>query len=341
MSRENLAECKPVSFAHLEIKERADLQHVLRDHIEVLDSDLRVIAEEYGNWEDSRRRIDLLALDKQQRLVVIELKRTETGGHMDLQALRYAAMASAMTFEQVIDAHEAYLAKRGLPDAGEAAERIREFLELPPDEDAEISSDVRILLVSGDFSREITTTVLWLNGFERMDIRCVQLVAYEIAGKNYLDIEQVIPLPQTVDYQIQIGKKAQQQKRVREGGADWTRYQIVIDGEPGPPLRKRQAMLTMIRTLHQKGVGLDAISKHLPPSRLRVIPARLEDSTAIEEALRAQGVNEPERYFLDAPFTQDGKTYVLSKMWGRGTVPVLSTLRDAFAETGVSFQAEE
>ena len=38
---------------------------------------------------------------------------------------------------------------------------------------------------------------------------------------------------------------------------------------------------------------------------------------------------------------QDGKTYVLSKMWGRGTVPALSTLRDAFAEAGVSFQAEE
>jgi hypothetical protein len=213
MTRENLTECTPVTFAHLEIKERADLQHVLRDHIEVLDSDLRVIAEEYGNWEDSRRRIDLLALDKQQRLVVIELKRTDTGGHMDLQALRYAAMVSAMTFEQVVDAHEAYLAKRALPDAGEAAERIREFLELPPDEDAEISSDVRILLVSGDFSREVTTTVLWLNGFDGMDIRCVRLVAYEIAGKNYLDIEQVIPLPQTVDYQVQIGKKAQQQKK--------------------------------------------------------------------------------------------------------------------------------
>jgi hypothetical protein len=52
-----------------------------------------------------------------------------------------------MTFEQVVDAHEAYLAKRVLPDAGEAAERIREFLELPPDEDAAISSDVRFLLV--------------------------------------------------------------------------------------------------------------------------------------------------------------------------------------------------
>ena len=69
-------------------------------------------------------------------------------------------------------------------------------------------------------------------------------------------------------------------------------------------------MLTMIRTLHQKGIALDAISRHLPPSRLRVIPAHLENPAAIEEALRAQGVKEPERYFLDTPFSQDDKTYV-------------------------------
>jgi RecB family endonuclease NucS len=89
----------------------------LRDHIDVLGDDLLVISEEYGDWEDARRRIDLLALDKQRRLVVVELKRTETGGHMELQAIRYAAMVSAMTFEQVSGAHEAYLAKRGVPDA--------------------------------------------------------------------------------------------------------------------------------------------------------------------------------------------------------------------------------
>ena len=33
-------------------------------------------------------------------LVVVELKRTEDGGLMDLQALRYAAMISAMPFER-------------------------------------------------------------------------------------------------------------------------------------------------------------------------------------------------------------------------------------------------
>jgi RecB family endonuclease NucS len=99
MTPDNLVECKPVTFAHLEIREREGLQRVLRDHIEVLGDDLLVIAEEYGDWEDARRRIDLLALDKELRLVVIELKRTDTGSHMDLQAVRYAAMVSAMTFD--------------------------------------------------------------------------------------------------------------------------------------------------------------------------------------------------------------------------------------------------
>ena len=65
MTREDLVECNPVTFAHLEIKEREGLQHILRDHIDVLGNDLLVVSEEYGDWEDARRNIDLLALDKQ------------------------------------------------------------------------------------------------------------------------------------------------------------------------------------------------------------------------------------------------------------------------------------
>ncbi len=59
-----------------------------------------------------------------------------------------------------------------------------------------ISTDVRIMLVSADFGREITTAVLWINGFEGMDIRCVRLVPYEIDNKVLLDIQQVLPLPE-------------------------------------------------------------------------------------------------------------------------------------------------
>lgn len=341
MTPEDLVECKPVTFAHLEIKEREDLQHVLRDHIDVLGDELLVISEEYGDWEDARRRIDLLALDKQRRLVVIELKRTETGGHMELQAIRYAAMVSAMSFEQVVAAHEAYLAKRGLADGGSAASQIREFLDLLPDDEADISSDIRILLIAGDFSREITTAVLWLNRFEGMDIRCVQLVAYEISGRTYLDIEQVIPLPQAVDYQVRIRKKDLEQEKVRkEGGADWTRYQIIVDGVAGPPMRKRQAALTMIQSLNSKGIPLEDISKIVPPPRLRAIHGEVKDPAAIEEALRVQGATDPGRYYTDSPLIDNGKTYILTKMWGVQTVPTLSALRDAFISAGVSFQAE-
>ncbi len=49
--------------------------------------DLLVVSEEFGEWDDSRRRIDLLAIDRDANLVVIELKRTEDGGHMELQAI--------------------------------------------------------------------------------------------------------------------------------------------------------------------------------------------------------------------------------------------------------------
>src|SRR3954471_22434504 len=103
-----LRERDVAQFAALGLYERADLQRLLRDDISALDEDLLVIAEEFGNWEDARRRIDLLALDKAGRLVVIELKRTDDGGHMELQALRYAAMVSAMGFAEVAEAYTAH-----------------------------------------------------------------------------------------------------------------------------------------------------------------------------------------------------------------------------------------
>ncbi len=89
------------AFADLGLYERSDLQRLLRDAISALGEDLLVVAEEFGYWEDARRRIDLLALDRAGHLVVIELKRDETGGHMELQAIRYAAMVSSMGFAEV------------------------------------------------------------------------------------------------------------------------------------------------------------------------------------------------------------------------------------------------
>jgi len=43
---------------------------------------------------------------------VIELKRTNDGGHMDLQAIRYAAMVSTMTFKQSVETYAKFLKDR-------------------------------------------------------------------------------------------------------------------------------------------------------------------------------------------------------------------------------------
>jgi len=74
------------TFSVAGLSERGDLQRLLRTNIQIISPnrstpytsapDLLVISEEFGDCEDSRRRIDLLAIDSDANLVVIELKRT-------------------------------------------------------------------------------------------------------------------------------------------------------------------------------------------------------------------------------------------------------------------------
>jgi RecB family endonuclease NucS len=102
-----LKKIEETTFEAEGIKERRDLQSLLREQIEVVIKDVLIVAEEFGDWEDSRRRIDLLGLDKDANLVVIELKRKEDEVH-ELQAIRYAAMISTMTFEKLIEKSQSF-----------------------------------------------------------------------------------------------------------------------------------------------------------------------------------------------------------------------------------------
>lgn len=91
------------SFVREGVQERDDLQRLLSRNIDIVVSGALVIAEEFRRWDDSKRRIDLLAVDRTGVLVVIELKRTDDGGHMELQSIRYAAMVSNMTFSHAVE----------------------------------------------------------------------------------------------------------------------------------------------------------------------------------------------------------------------------------------------
>jgi hypothetical protein len=240
ISREStvLEAIPPKTFEQVELQERKHLQAMLRDNPAVLGEDLLLIAEEFSNWQDSQRRVDLLAIDSDRNLVVIELKRVETGSHMELQALRYAAMLAPMDFETVVQSYKNFLAKtNAASDPLEAEERLRKFLDIPSPEEVPISRTPRILLISPSFSRELTTAVLWLNEMG-LDLRCMEARPYSIGSDLFLTLEQIIPLPSAADYVVTLGKKARRSEQQVSTRRSSTTMQILVShGVLGPGTR--------------------------------------------------------------------------------------------------------
>lgn len=212
ITSDSIQPLEPTTYACAGLQERADLQRLLRGQIAVIAEDTYILTEEFGDWDESKRRIDLLGLDRSANLVVIELKRTEDGGHMELQAIRYAAMVAAMTFDKAVEVHGEYLQRHGKSDDARAS--ILEFLNWDEADEDEFAQDVRIILVSADFGRELTTSVLWLN--ERgLDIRCVRIKPYADNGRTLIDVQQVVPLPEAEEYQIRINTKTDRERASR------------------------------------------------------------------------------------------------------------------------------
>jgi hypothetical protein len=332
----------PTNFAAEMVLERADLQRALRARIELLDPNLLVVAEEFGEFADVRRRIDLLCVDRGGQLVVVELKRTEDGGHMELQAVRYAAMVSTMTFDQLADTFQRHLRQTAPDQANEARQRLADFLEDVGGEDAILDRHVRIMLVSGGFDPQITTTVLWLNDIYGLDITCVRLTPYRVDSRLLLDVQQVIPLPEAEELMVRL---RQRESAVRaaasSSGADWTQYIIRTPTGDSQPLRKRRAVLALVQALHKAGVPSEEVEAVIPGPRFLAVDGVLEGPDLIDAFVktypRARG-NE-HRWFLDEPIHDGARTWVLSKMWGTNTLPTLDALISLAPSTGYGYEA--
>ena len=208
------------SFSQHFVKERDDLQKTLRDHIHLILPEHFVLAEEFGDWTDSKRRIDLLAIDKRANLVVIELKRGKKGAHMELQALRYASMVSQMTFAQAVAAHAASMEI----EEGDAEQALLDFLEWDEPQETEFAQDVRIVLIAADFSHELVTSVLWLGERGGLNITCIRLRPHTFKGKLLLDVQTLVPLPEAADYQIRVKEKAVAERQEKQTSGRWTGF---------------------------------------------------------------------------------------------------------------------
>lgn len=319
-----ISRLEETTFSLSGLQERRDLQRLLRDHIEVIAPNTLVISEEFGDWEDSRRRIDLLGIDKAANLVVIELKRTEDGGHMELQAVRYASMVSTMTFDQAADVFGRYLTKAGKEDE-EPRATILDFLGWEEPDDDQFAQDVRIVLASAEFSRELTTSVLWLIDHE-VDIRCIRLKPYFLEGRVLVDVQQIIPLPEAAEYQIQVREKARKERRARTGGADFTRFDIQLDGGRHSSMWKRNAIFLICKHLCENQISPDEIAALFDWRADHRIWYAVEgevDASEFEQRASEKTTSGSPRFHRrqwfcddDELIHADGTTYAFSNQWG-------------------------
>ena len=340
--RDAIQPVSPTTFAQQGLQERYDLQRLLRAEIGVISPHTLVVAEEFGEWEDSRRRIDLLGIDKSANLVVIELKRTRDGGHMELQAIRYASMISTLTFEKLVSIHDRYLRENGI-DA-DASERLLDFLEWSEPDEEQFGQEVRILLASAEFSKELTTSVLWLND-QGLDIRCVRMQPYRSDGQVFLDVQTLIPVPEAHDYQVRIREKKRKERESRKSTRDYRKFDVEIGEQRHPAQTKRGMMFHLVSGVLAGGGTPQQIIDAIPWRQnqlFAVFDGEFSGEQVRERIMQADPggkLPKTKRYYCgdDEIFHCRGKTYALSNQWGAKTLDAASALARAFPQLNIGF----
>lgn len=309
---ESLHEVPKTTFSREGILERKHLQAALKRNVDIIAPDCLVIAEEFSEWMDSQRRIDLLAIDKNACLVVIELKRGETGEQMELQAIRYAAMVSTLTFKRTVEIYQAFLDQAEIAESGE--QKILEFLGWGEPQEEDFALSTRIVLVSHDFSKELTTSVMWLNE-NGLDIRCIRLIPYKNANQILVDVQQIIPLPEAETYQVRIRQQTEERREARVSSRDYTQYEF-----NGEPYNKRKLVLAVVK---------EWFKNHNPQSIAELqngFPLLLKRGRLFCEAEEAKAIFARQgipRHFLNEDELlkfPDGSVYAISNQWGKESI---------------------
>jgi hypothetical protein len=204
--KKTLTPCKETEFRSHKLLERQDLSKWVEQYPAILGEELLVVTSEYDRFDKTSERLDLLAIDKEGNLVVIELKRDDSGKSVDLQAIKYAAYCSTLRLGDLVDMYARYQKQKGADLTTEAAQgAILDFID--NDDFEELNDRPRIILVAKEFRPEVTASVLWLRKFE-IDISCVKWDPYELSEDCVVFNSSVlIPLPEAINFIIQSEKK--------------------------------------------------------------------------------------------------------------------------------------
>jgi len=227
------------TFAGLGFRERDHLQEWIAKNPAMLgeEEELLIIQKEFAGFDETRERLDLLALDKDGNLVIIENKRDDTGADVTWQALKYVSYCSTLTKEEIVRIFQQYLG-----DGKNAEAELRSFFGQDDFSTLLEQGDQRIILVAANFRKEVTSTVMWL--FSRgIRIKCIKVTPYKHGENIFIDTEQIIPVKDAEEYLIKLAQKKQQESIAtgvyqQEGetySKFWNLLQQRMDAQPNTP----------------------------------------------------------------------------------------------------------
>jgi len=191
IQKKSITELNQAKFSDLDLRERFDIQEWIEKTPSILGEVFLIIAKEYEL--PSRSRLDLLAIDKQANLVVIELKRDDSGSNVDWQSIKYTSYCSNFTHEEIFHIYAEYLEA----NEDEAQLKIESFIEV---ELEKLNESQRIVLASKEFHSDVASAVLWLRDFG-IDIQCVKFELFVDHNNDlFINSSTIIPLPEAKDY---------------------------------------------------------------------------------------------------------------------------------------------
>jgi len=204
--------------------------------------ELLIIQKEFDGFDETNKRLDLLALDKNRNLVIIENKLDDSGKDVVWQALKYASYASTLKTEQIVDIFQKYLDKNY--DGTEARKLICDFLEVPDLAEIVLNSgnNQRLIFVAANFRKEVTSTVLWLMSHS-IRLQCFKATPYALGEELFLQIEQIIPTPEAAEFMIGINEKEAAEKTTEREANDRHKIRLEFWGKALEALRASKSDL--------------------------------------------------------------------------------------------------
>ena len=211
------------SLSDVSISERYHLQEFIANSPDAffreIGLELFLIGKEIEPSPNVQDRIDLLAVDREGRSVIVELKRGNNKLQL-FQAISYAGMISKWEPSDFL---------RRL-DSGQRESLANNFLEVDTDD---INRRQRIVLIAEAYDYALLVGTEWLSEQYGVEIICCR-VAISIdaeTGSEYLVCSNVYPAPELVHQAISRGRKVGNKVKT-----DWSDWQAALAGVANPAI---------------------------------------------------------------------------------------------------------